>query len=197
MLQRRKTKRGDVCHQPIVEWIKAGSRGRARVRRDRGYPQAQTAPKTKIFVPDHAEKQPCAILCHSKLLRTPHKSDGDAGTDCGLMSSPVVSKLISRNEFRAVLKGVVRCLRSELDAPGLAPLTSEELLFWFRNITLEDIEKVNAELAGEAPGQAEAAVVNASRVQSILHKLREKIRNGDPEPEADKSVEASSEKAAE
>jgi hypothetical protein len=113
------------------------------------------------------------------------------------MSSPVVSKLISRNEFRAVLKGVVRCLRSELDAPGLAPLTSEELLFWFRNITLEDIEKVNAELAGEAPGQAEAAVVNASRVQSILHKLREKIRNGDPEPEADKSVEASSEKAAE
>lgn len=99
------------------------------------------------------------------------------------MSSPVVSKLISRNEFRAVLKGVVRCLRSELDAPGLAPLTSEELLFWFRNIMLEDIEKVSAELAGEVPAQAETAGGSASRVHSVLRKLREKIRNDGPEPE--------------
>jgi hypothetical protein len=113
------------------------------------------------------------------------------------MSSPVVSKLISRNEFRAVLKGVVRCLRSELDAPGLAPLTSEELLFWFRNITLEDIEKVNAELAGEAPAESEAAGGSSSRVQSVLHKLREKIRNSNPEREEDKSVEGSSEKDTE
>ena len=71
------------------------------------------------------------------------------------MSSPGVSKLISRSEFRSVLKSVVRCLRGEVSAPGLAPLTAEEILFWFQNITMEDIETVNKEIDAEAPGHPE------------------------------------------
>ena len=91
------------------------------------------------------------------------------------MSSPGVSKLISRNEFRSVLKSVVRCLRSELSAPGLAPLTAEEILFWFQNITMEDIEAVNREIEAEVLGQQE----HPSKVQSVLQRIREKMRGGE------------------
>ncbi len=97
-----------------------------------------------------------------------------------LMSSPGVSKLISRSEFRAVLKSVVRCLRGELNAPGLAPLTAEEIQFWFQNITLEDIEAVKNEIDAEAhvePG-------HPSRVQAMLQKIRERMRGAeDLEPD--------------
>lgn len=98
------------------------------------------------------------------------------------MSSPSVSKLISRSEFRVVLKSVVRCLKGELNVPGLAPLSAEEVLFWFRNITLEDIEAVNREIDAEPANRAESS----SRVQSVLQRIREKIRRGEAagEPES-------------
>lgn len=91
------------------------------------------------------------------------------------MSSPGVSKLISRSEFRTVLRSVVRCLRGELNAPGLAPLNAEEIHFWFQNITLEDIEAVQQEIDA-ASGEHE----HGSRVQSMLQKIREKMRRGEP-----------------
>lgn len=100
------------------------------------------------------------------------------------MSSPSVSKLISRNEFRSVLKSVVRCLRGELNAPGLAPLNAEEILFWFQNITMEDIEAVNREIDEEDPGERE----HPSKVHSMLQRIREKMRGGEG------TVEGSSEK---
>ncbi len=95
------------------------------------------------------------------------------------MSDPGVSKLISRSEFRSVLKSVVRCLRSELSAPGLAPLSAEEILFWFQNITMEDIEAVNKEIDAEVSGQQE----HPSKVQSVLQKIREKMRGSEGEVE--------------
>jgi hypothetical protein len=93
----------------------------------------------------------------------------------GRMSSPALSKLISRTEFRTILKSVVRCLRSELNAPGLAPLTTEEIHFWFRNITLEDIEAVNKEIDLEPPERPESP----SRVHSMLQRIRERMRGGE------------------
>lgn len=48
----------------------------------------------------------------------------------------------NRGEFRAVLRNVVSCLRSELNVPGVAPFSAEELRLWFQNITTEDIESV-------------------------------------------------------
>ncbi len=91
------------------------------------------------------------------------------------MSSPGVSKLISRREFRTVLKSVVRCLRGELNVPGLAPLTAEEILFWFRNITLEDIEMVSKEIEAERPSRAESR----SKMQSMMRKLRQRMRGSE------------------
>jgi hypothetical protein len=91
------------------------------------------------------------------------------------MSSPGVSKLISRTEFRVVLKSVVRCLRGELNVPGLAPLSAEEILFWFRNITQEDIEAVNQDIDAEPANRPGSA----SRVHSVLQKIREKMRGGE------------------
>lgn len=91
------------------------------------------------------------------------------------MSSSGVSKLISRSEFRSVLKSVVRCLRGELSAPGLAPLNAEEILFWFQNITMEDIEAVNKEIDVETLEQQE----HPSKVHSMLQKIRDKMRSGE------------------
>lgn len=54
-----------------------------------------------------------------------------------------------RTEFRAVLKEVVKCVRQNLDAPGLTPLASEQLMSWFGNITLEDLQTVIRELDEE------------------------------------------------
>jgi hypothetical protein len=62
-----------------------------------------------------------------------------------------------------------------LSAPGLAPLTAEEILFWFQNITMEDIETVNKEIDAEAPGHPE----HPSKVHSMLQRIREKMRGGE------------------
>lgn len=48
----------------------------------------------------------------------------------------------SRGEFRAVLREIVSCLRSELDVPGVAPFDPEELRQWFQSITTDDIQSV-------------------------------------------------------
>lgn len=101
------------------------------------------------------------------------------------MSSPGVSKLVSRSEFRAVLKSVVRCLRRELNVPGLAPLNAEEIHFWFQNITVEDIETVQKEI-DTASGEHE----HASRVQSMLQKIRDKMRRVEPAVEAPDKTES-------
>ena len=57
--------------------------------------------------------------------------------------------LTDRTEFRAVLKGVVKCIRQNLDRPGLTPLTAEQIMFWFQNVTLEDVEVTTRELDAE------------------------------------------------
>ena len=54
--------------------------------------------------------------------------------------------LVDRTEFRAVLQEVVKCLRQNLDLPGLKPLAAEQLMHWFQNITLEDLQAVAREL---------------------------------------------------
>ncbi|HEU5401372.1 MAG TPA: hypothetical protein VFU86_08450 [Terriglobales bacterium] len=69
----------------------------------------------------------------------------------------------------------MRCLKGELNAPGLAPLTAEEILFWFRNITIEDIEAVNREIEAEIPESLD----HRSRVQSMLQKIRDMMRGGE------------------
>jgi hypothetical protein len=96
------------------------------------------------------------------------------------MTRQGVSKLISRSEFRTILKSVVRCLRGELNAPGLAPLNAEEIQFWFRNITMEDIEAVNKEIDSETLEEQE----HLPRVQSMLQRIREKIRRGEASVDA-------------
>ncbi len=54
--------------------------------------------------------------------------------------------LSDRTEFRAVLKEVVNCIRKNLDRPGLTPLTAEQIMFWFQNVTLEDVQVITREL---------------------------------------------------
>jgi len=56
--------------------------------------------------------------------------------------------LVDRTEFRGVLKEVVKCVRQNLDVPGLKPLAPEQLMQWFQNITLEDLRVVARELDG-------------------------------------------------
>lgn len=50
--------------------------------------------------------------------------------------------LIDRSEFRSVLKEVINCVREHLAAPGVAPLSPEQIMFWFQNVTLEDVTVV-------------------------------------------------------
>jgi hypothetical protein len=54
--------------------------------------------------------------------------------------------LTDRSEFRAVLKAAVKCVRQNLDRPGLTPLTAEQIMFWFQNVTLEDVQVITREL---------------------------------------------------
>jgi hypothetical protein len=60
-----------------------------------------------------------------------------------------MAPLVDRAEFRVVLKEVVKCVRQNLDAPGLSALTPEQLISWFQNITLEDIRTVVREIEDE------------------------------------------------
>ena len=52
-----------------------------------------------------------------------------------------MTPLVDRTEFRKVVKELVKCLRNNLDRPGLAHLTADQIMFWMRNVTLEDLEK--------------------------------------------------------
>ena len=54
--------------------------------------------------------------------------------------------LVDRTEFRAVLKEVVNCVRELLDMPGITPLTPEQILLWFQNVTLADLQAVSRQL---------------------------------------------------
>lgn len=56
--------------------------------------------------------------------------------------------LVDRTEFRAVLKEVVKCIRQNLEVPGLKPLAPEQLMVWFQSITVEDLQAVARELDG-------------------------------------------------
>jgi hypothetical protein len=51
----------------------------------------------------------------------------------------------NRIEFRQVLREVIRCLRSQLDVPGVSPYNAAELQAWFHNITVDDIRAVWAD----------------------------------------------------
>ena len=59
-----------------------------------------------------------------------------------------MTKLVSRVEFRVVLKQLINCLNNSLPSP-LAPLTAEEAYFWLREITSEDIHAVLRETTAE------------------------------------------------
>jgi len=60
-----------------------------------------------------------------------------------------MAPLVDRTQFRAVLKEIVRCLRQNLDVPGIAPLTSEQIMFWLQNVSLEDVQAVTREIEAE------------------------------------------------
>lgn len=62
--------------------------------------------------------------------------------------------LTSRAEFRAILKGVVNCLKQSLDKPKLQPLTAEEVVFWLHEVTLEDARAVVALIESECKDPA-------------------------------------------
>lgn len=52
-----------------------------------------------------------------------------------------MTNLTSRVEFRTILKKILCCLDESLPTT-LTPLTSAQIQFWLREITLEDIEAV-------------------------------------------------------
>ena len=57
-----------------------------------------------------------------------------------------MTHLTSRFEFRAILKGVINCLRDGLDRPGIPQLTPEEIRLWLREVTMDDIRVVIAQM---------------------------------------------------
>lgn len=57
-----------------------------------------------------------------------------------------MAPLVDRTEFRGVLKEVIKCLRQNLDKPGVTSLTPEQALFWLQNVTLEDLQAAAKEL---------------------------------------------------
>jgi len=57
-----------------------------------------------------------------------------------------MAPLVDRTEFRKVVKELAKCLRANLDRPELAPLTADQIMFWMRNVTLEDLEIVIREI---------------------------------------------------
>jgi len=64
-----------------------------------------------------------------------------------------MTPLVSRVEFRVILKRLIGCLNESLPSP-LAPLTAEEVHFWLREITIQDIHAVLGEEAVEQPRAA-------------------------------------------
>jgi hypothetical protein len=65
-----------------------------------------------------------------------------------------VAPLVDRSDFRAVLKEVIKCLRQNLDVPGVAPLAPEQIMFWFQNVTLEDLRAAVGEIDRGEPDQS-------------------------------------------
>jgi hypothetical protein len=63
-----------------------------------------------------------------------------------------VAPLVDRTEFRKVVKEVAKCLRQNLDQPGVAPLTAAQIMFWMQNVTLEDLEAAIREIESEGAG---------------------------------------------
>lgn len=59
-----------------------------------------------------------------------------------------MTSLVDRSDFRAVLKEVIKCLRHNLDVPGVAALAPEQVMFWLQNVTLEDLQAAVAEIDG-------------------------------------------------
>jgi len=68
-------------------------------------------------------------------------SEGHRGRSC-FVEGEKGQPTDTRGEFRAVLRQIVSCLRTELDVPGVAPFDAEELRQWLQNITTEDIQSV-------------------------------------------------------
>lgn len=60
-----------------------------------------------------------------------------------------MTPLVDRTEFRAVLKEVVKCLRQNLDVPGITPLDPEQVMQWLQQVKLEDLLEVARELDAE------------------------------------------------
>jgi hypothetical protein len=63
-----------------------------------------------------------------------------------------MAPLVDRTEFRKVVKEVAKCLRQNLDQPGVAPLTAAQIMFWMQNVTLEDLEAAVREIGSEGAG---------------------------------------------
>ena len=60
-----------------------------------------------------------------------------------------MTHLTSRVEFRAILKGIINCLRESLDKPNLPPLTPAEIHFWLHEVTMDDVRAVVGEVKAE------------------------------------------------
>jgi hypothetical protein len=79
---------------------------------------------------------------------------GPAGVpDVRRNKKDIMGPLVDRTQFRAVLKEVVNCVRQHLNAPGLKLLTPEQVMFWFQNVTLEDLQIVIKEIDAEKDGK--------------------------------------------
>jgi hypothetical protein len=61
-----------------------------------------------------------------------------------------MASLVDRNEFRKVVKEVVKCLHANLDRPEVTRLTPEQIMFWLQNISLEDLQMVTQEIEADA-----------------------------------------------
>lgn len=66
-----------------------------------------------------------------------------------------MAALVDRTQFRAVLKELVKCVRQNLDVPGVKPLVPEQILFWLQNVTLEDLRAVMQDIDSE-PNKGDA-----------------------------------------
>ncbi len=60
-----------------------------------------------------------------------------------------MAPLVDRNEFRKVVREVVKCLRQNLDRPGLAPLNADQIMFWLQNVTHDDLQAATQEIDAE------------------------------------------------
>jgi hypothetical protein len=61
----------------------------------------------------------------------------------------MMAAMVDRTEFRRVLKEIVKCMRQNLDPPGISPLGAEQIMFWMKAVTEQDLEAVTRELDAE------------------------------------------------